>query len=252
MSATLTEQICSALAQFSSATRLYALTVGDVDVDLSMDGLLVEAFASEDAVQGIGGIRTSFAGDISELLAMLGSEGGLARYRVRLVPWMRRLSQVRNSRVWQDKSVLEIVESIFEAYTPLAIWRWSDEAGPFLDDAVPRSYRCQYRKSDLAFVQRLPTEEGLAWRFEQAEDGPGAVLFSDTTQLTAVPEDPSSAADGGIRFHNVRAGERQDTVQGISRGVAAAQDADQAEDTFVSYCLEYWQQQHSAMLSAQP
>ena len=245
MNATLTEQIHSALAQFSSATRLYALTIGDVGTELGTGGLLVEAFASDDVVHGIGGrdvivvstnayialdrlvgqpaclemsladrTRTSFAGDISEV-AMLGSEGGLARYRVRLVPWIWRLSQGRNSRVWQDKSVIEIVESVFEAYRPRAIWRWSDEARPFMDGAVPRSYCCQYRESDLAFVQRLLTEEGLAWRFEQTDDGPGAVLFSDTTQLTAMPEDPSSAADGGIRFHNVRTGERQDTVQAL-------------------------------------
>ena len=39
----------------------------------------------------------------------------------------------------------------------------------------------------------------------------------------------------------------------ISRGIAAAQDAGQADDTeLLSYCLEYWQQQNSAMLSAQP
>ena len=245
MSDTLIDQVTSALAQFSSATRLYGLTVGDDSANLGAGGLLVEAFAADDAVQGVGGrdvivlstdahiaiksllgqsanlvvtladgTRTSFAGDVSEV-AMLGSEGGLARYRLRLVPWMWRLSQVRNSRVWQDKSVIEIVESVFEAYLPLAIWRWSDEAGPFMAGAVPRSYCCQYRESDLAFVQRLLTEEGLAWRFEQTEDGPGAVLFADSTQASAVPEDPSSETDGGIRYHNVRAGEIQDTVQAL-------------------------------------
>ena len=160
------------------------------------------------------GTRTSFAGDVSEV-AMLGSEGGLARYRLRLSPWMWRLSQVRNSRVWQDKSVIEIVEDVFATYGAVAKWRWSDETDPFMADAVGRSYCCQYRESDLDFVQRLLTEEGLAWRFEQTEDGPGAVLFSDTAQLTAVPEDQCSALDGGIRFHNVRAGERQDTVQDL-------------------------------------
>ena len=240
MSASLSEQLTIALVQFSSARRLYALTVGDGNIDLQ-----VEAFAADDVVQGIGGCdvivvstdahidlalllgqpatleisladcsRTSFAGDISAV-AMLGSEGGLARFRVRMSPWMWRMSQVRNSRVWQDKSVIEIVESVFEAYAPLAIWRWSDEAGPFMDGALPRSYCCQYRETDLDFVRRLLTEEGLAWRFEQTEDGPGAVLFADSTQLSAVPEDASSEADGGIRFHNVRAGERQDTVQAL-------------------------------------
>ncbi len=254
MSSVLTEQITAALSQFASASRLYALNVGDGGAELGSGGLLVEAFAADDAVQGIGGrdvivlstdahldlapllgqpatlevsladgSRASFGGDISEV-AMLGSEGGLARYRLRLSPWMWRLSQVRNSRVWQDKSVIEIVESVFDAYAPLAIWRWSEEAGPFMDDAVARSYCCQYRESDLDFVQRLLTEEGMAWRFEQTEDGPGAVLFSDSTQLSAVPEDASSDADGGIRFHNVRAGERQDTVQSLraERSISAS------------------------------
>jgi type VI secretion system secreted protein VgrG len=241
----LTEKISSALAQFSSASRLYALTVGDGSAELGSGGLLVEAFAADDMVQGIGGrdvivvstdahislapllgqpaslevsladgSRTRFDGDISEV-AMLGSEGGLARYRLRMAPWMWRLGQVRNSRVWQDKSVVDIVEDVFAAYAPVAKWRWSDEAGPFMDGAVARSYCCQYRESDLDFVQRLLTEEGLSWRFEQTEDGPGAVLFADTSQLTAIPEDPSSERDGGIRFHNVRAGEKQDTVQAL-------------------------------------
>ena len=250
---TLTEKIAAAITQFSSTSRLYALSI-DGGGDLGSGGLLVEAFAADDVVQGIGGrdvivlstnahislapllgcmaslevsladgSRTRFDGDISEL-AMLGSEGGFARYRLRMSPWMWRLGQVRNSRVWQDKTVVDIVEDVFQAYAPVASWRWSDDTGPFMADAPARSYCCQYRESDLDFVQRLLSEEGLAWRFEHTEDGPGAVLFSDSTQLSAMPEDPSSKADGGIRFHNARAGEKQDTVQALQaqRSISAS------------------------------
>jgi len=45
---------------------------------------------------------------------MLGSDGGLARYRVRISPWLWRLGQVRNSRVWQDKTVIGMVDSVFD------------------------------------------------------------------------------------------------------------------------------------------
>jgi type VI secretion system secreted protein VgrG len=38
------------------------------------------------------GSRTSFAGDISEA-AMLGSDGGFARYRLRISPWLWRLGR---------------------------------------------------------------------------------------------------------------------------------------------------------------
>ena len=245
MSGALTEQVLAAVVQFSSATRLYELTIGDDSADLGSGGLLVEAFVADDVVHGVGardvivvstsayvdmaallgqpaalhvsladGTRTSFAGDVSEV-DMLGSEGGLARYRVRISPWIWRLGQVHDSRVWQDRSVMDIVDEVLDAYAPLARWRWSDDAMPFMADAVKRSYCCQYRETDLAFLERLLTEEGLAWRFEQAEDGPAMVLFADSTALSAVPEDPSSGQDGGIRFHAARSGERQDTVQAL-------------------------------------
>jgi type VI secretion system secreted protein VgrG len=243
---TLTEQVTSALAQFTSDSRLYALIFGDGSADSGPGELLVEAFVAHEPVQEIGardvivlstsaylklepllgqpatlevslanGIRTSFAGDISEV-AMLGSDAGFARYRLRLSPWMWRLGQVRNSRVWQDKTVIDIIDSVFESYQPLARWRWSDDAVAFMQDAIPRSYCCQYRESDLDFVRRILTEEGLCWRFEQTDDGVQTVLFADSSQSSAMPEDASSEADGGIRYHGVRSVERQDTVQALS------------------------------------
>lgn len=238
------EQLIRTLSQFSSASRLYTFTLEKCK-EFGVGELLVEAFAADDEVHGVGGrdvivvstsahialipllgqsaslavslgngTRSIFSGSINEA-AMIGSEGGLARYRVRLVPWMWRLGQVRNSRVWQEKSIIDIVDSIFEAYLPQAVWRWSDETGPFMSAAVPRGYCCQYRESDLSFVQRLLGEEGLSWRFDQTEVGQVAVLFADSTQLSAVPENPCSQAEGGIRFHNVRAVERSDTVQAL-------------------------------------
>ena len=119
---------------------------------------------------------------------------------------------MRNSRVWQDKTVIEIVESVFQSYAPAARWRWSDDTRPFMDGAPARSYSCQYRESDLDFVSRLLTEEGLAWRFEEQEGGHCLVLFADSSADSAVPEDASSAAGGGIRFHGVRVGEPGDSA----------------------------------------
>lgn len=242
MSTALTDQIFAALAEFSSASRLYALTISDGEEG----GLLVEAFVADDALQALGirdvialstdanleldrllgqpavleasladGTRARFGGEISEA-AMLGSDGGLARYRIRMSSWLWRLAQVRNCRVWQDKSVVDIVDAVFGAYLPLARWRWSDETGSFMADVPPRSYCCQYRESDLDFVRRLLAEEGLCWRVEQTDAGPGLVLFADSSQDCAVPEDASSAALGGIRFHGARSVEESDSIQALT------------------------------------
>lgn len=246
MSIALAQQITSALAEFSSASRLLELVIDKGRARPVRGSLLVEAFAALDALQEVGardvivlstsahveleallgepaalelsladGRRERFAGEISEV-AMLGSDGGLARYRIRLSPWLWRLGQVRNSRVWQDKTVIDIVDAVFAAYLPLARWRWSEDATSFMGRALPRSYCCQYRESDLDFIARLLAEEGLCWRVEQGKDGPGLVLFADSTRRCAVPDDAGSAARGGVRFHGARSVEQDDTVQALA------------------------------------
>lgn len=168
------------------------------------------------AISRANGTRTTFSGNMTHA-AMLGSEGGLARYRLRLTPWLWRLSQVRNSRVWQDKTVIDIVDEVLSAYQPLAQWRWSEETDGFLADVPPRSYCCQYRESDYDFVRRLLTEEGLGWRIEELEEGHGLVLFADSSQQSAMPPDPISEQDDGIRFHGARTAEKQDSIQALQK-----------------------------------
>ncbi|SKA07867.1 type VI secretion system Vgr family protein [Novilysobacter spongiicola] len=143
----------------------------------------------------------------------LGSDGGLARYRLCLVPWTWLLTQGRHSRVFQERGVLEILGTVFGDYAPWAAWQVSDDVGPFLEGAPRRSYCVQYRESDFDFVSRLLAEEGLGWRIEEDPDaaaGHRMVLFA---QSGASPEDPTAALGGGIRFHRSDATESSDTIQ---------------------------------------
>ncbi|UKE44452.1 type VI secretion system tip protein VgrG [Xanthomonas translucens pv. secalis] len=142
----------------------------------------------------------------------LGSDGGLARYRVGLVPWTWWLSQGRHSRVFQERTLVQIVEAVFADYAPMASWQWSEEVTGFLAQARPRSDCVQYRESDLDFVQRLLAEEGLGWRLQEADASPGGhqlVVFADSA---AQPQDPSSAQGGGLRYHRSDATEAADSV----------------------------------------
>nr|WP_308807450.1 phage late control D family protein [Pseudoduganella buxea] len=161
------------------------------------------------------GTRASFRGYISAV-AVLGSDGGFARYRLRLSPWLWQLGEVRNSRAWENSNVREIIDSVFASYLPLARWRWSDDVDAFLTNAGSRDYCCQYRESDLDFVTRLLTEEGLGWYFEDVEEDHCMVLFSDSVDRAAIAEDTSSASKGGIRFHAARSSEESDAIQAIS------------------------------------
>ncbi|MEO6856332.1 MAG: type VI secretion system Vgr family protein, partial [Rhodoferax sp.] len=223
------QDLLAQLAEFSSATRLYALTLPN----LPSVNLQVEAFCATEALHTVGardlivlstdtqlelktligqtaslqttlsdGSLTCFTGLVSEVAKLgtsLAAQGSLTRLRLRVVPWIWLLSQTRNSRAWQDQNVIQIVDVIFQAYNTaegsFAAWRWSDDVAPFLEAARPRSFVAQYRETDLDFVSRLLAEEGLGWRVEESENAPCGhqiVLFADTTHTTATPEDRTS------------------------------------------------------------
>src|ERR1700754_3952238 len=96
-----------------------------------------------------------------------GANGGLARYRLRLEPWLAFLRHRRDSFVFQDKTVCDIVESIFGDYhgqgTLVPKWRWN-----LKDRAVyaKRSLTIQYRETDFDFIERLLAEEGMFYWIE--------------------------------------------------------------------------------------
>ena len=104
--------------------------------------------------------------------AQLGSDGGLARYRLTMGPWLAWLALRHDSFVFQDKTALEIVEDVFADY-PAAQWRLQVGEST-LSKLRKRSLCTQYRESDLAFVSRLLAQEGLHFWFEHLGDDDGA------------------------------------------------------------------------------
>ena len=152
-------------------------------------------------------------------------DGGFARYALEVQPWIGLLAQTRRSQVWQERSLVAIIDSVFADYAQHAAWQWAPDVDAHLANSAfsnaegLRSYCVQYRETDLAFVQRLLAEEGLAWRVQPdaaAPLGHSLWIFADSAQAASCPEDSTSASavgGAGIRFHRQAAVEEQDTVQ---------------------------------------
>ncbi|MGP1664834.1 MAG: type VI secretion system Vgr family protein, partial [Rhodanobacter sp.] len=242
----------AALASFTDVTRLYALEGGapldSLQVERwcgteslsscyawTIDALSTDAGLPLDAMLGQRGILRTTQADGTHTLRsglvreaqLLGADGGLARYRLVLVPWLWLLSQGRHSRIFQDKSVLDIASAVFADYASYASFQITADARSLIGQVRPRSYAVQYRETDLAFIERLFAEEGLGYRFVEDKSTPAGhtlVIFGDTGRL---PEDINSAADpsGGVRFHRAAAVEASDTVQAIGPTRTLAPDA---------------------------
>lgn len=121
--------------------------------------------------QSLGALRP-FHGHVTAF-ALLGSDGGLARYKLTIEPWLSVLAHRQDAWVFQDKTVMEILDEVFADYQAQGklapAWRWE-----LADSSVyaRRSLCIQYHESDLAFVQRLMAEEGLfCWFEHEASEG---------------------------------------------------------------------------------
>lgn len=106
--------------------------------------------------------------------------------RLHVVPALWALGRGQNSRIFQDKTVVQILESVLT--DGLQPHRREVDVS-LLEESYPeREYCVQYRESDLAFCHRLMEEEGIGYHFEFDGDGwEKLVLFERNGQLAEAP-----------------------------------------------------------------
>jgi type VI secretion system secreted protein VgrG len=106
-----------------------------------------------------------------------GANGGMARYTLTVQPWLAFLGHGRDSRIFQDKTVFDILDAVFGAWegkgTLAPDWRFDVQER---DSYPKRSLTTQYQESDLAFAERLMAEEGLFYFFEHEANGHRMVI----------------------------------------------------------------------------
>ncbi len=97
------------------------------------------------------------------------------RYRAVLVPRLWRLSLTSQSRIFQDLTVVEIVEEVLKGHG----FEPEDFEFRAKGRTYPkREYVVQYRESDLAFISRQLEHEGIFFHFEHGEKR-SVVVFGD-------------------------------------------------------------------------
>lgn len=142
----------------------------------------------------------------------LGANGGLARYRLVIEPWLAFLRHRRDSFLFQDMSVVEVIDSVFGDYNGqgklVPAWRWA------LRDASVyprRNVVTQYEESDFAFVSRLLAEEGLFYYFEH-EAAQGDTLGAHRMVIADSNDVFADNMQSTIRFGRADATAREDVI----------------------------------------
>jgi type VI secretion system secreted protein VgrG len=147
----------------------------DVDASDALDlerGTLLEPATL--TLHVAGGEPRQVRGIVAAVEAQGAFQQGRHAFRLRLVPRLWLLGKRKTSRIFQDMSVPAIVGDVL------------GQAGvrhrsALVERHAPRTYCVQYQETDLAFVTRILSEEGIFYFFEH--EGEDRVVLGDSAHL---------------------------------------------------------------------
>ena len=104
-----------------------------------------------------------------------GSTGRFDIYRLEMRPWLWYLTLSADCRIFQDKTVLQIIDEVFAAYKGVALDKLKLSGAP-----RQRPYCVQYRETDFNFVNRLLEEDGIYYYFKH-DDGKHTMVLCNSS-----------------------------------------------------------------------
>jgi type VI secretion system secreted protein VgrG len=186
------------VSEFEAAEEISTLYRIDLDLALKTeddDSARLSDMVGQPALLKIFGDPDDrfFHGIVSEF-RQTEKKGRFFTYRACIVPQIYLLSLRQDCRIFQEKSVPDIVEQVLsDAGIPGDTFEFRLQ-GSYEN----REYCVQYREKDLDFISRLLEEEGIFYFFEHTEEkatlvfGDGAVNYvpipAETTKLEFHPE----------------------------------------------------------------
>ncbi|NWK73548.1 type VI secretion system tip protein VgrG [Acinetobacter sp. SwsAc6] len=160
-------------------------------------------------------IRTS--GIITE--AVQGqSDGSLTLYKLRVQDATSLWHKRRNSRVFMNKSVPEVVQLLFKEWqqkSPLFATALSLDTSGLQREYDVRPFMMQSNETDYDFLTRLLRSEGINWLIDETQNRVMHASESIQPQKLRLIDDNSqysALARRSIRFHRSSATEQQDSI----------------------------------------
>lgn len=190
----------------------FELSALSLDASIALKSLIGQPVLVELLTQAGSGSLRPFHGHVTTA-ELSGSNGGFARYKLVIEPWTAFLRLGRDSRIFQDKSVIDILDAVFQGYNgkgQLApAWRFDLQDR----EAYPRrSITTQYQESDMAFAERLMSEEGLFYFFEHEGDAGSATLGKHTLVIADHNDAFAPNPQPQVRFTQPGAVMREDSM----------------------------------------
>ena len=176
-----------------------------IDVDLASDDASIDFDA---IVGGNATIRLDlvtskvprfFNGYVSRF-AQTGADNKGGSYRATLVPWLWFLTRTADCRIFQNKTVPDIIKQVFRDHG------FTDFKDSLNGTYTEWEYCVQYRETDFNFVSRLMEHEGIYYFFEH-ENGKHTLVLADASSahsaFTGYEKVPYRVARGSTNVESI-------------------------------------------------
>jgi type VI secretion system secreted protein VgrG len=110
-----------------------------------------------------------------------GGDTRFVNYYAELHPWLWLLTMSADCRIWQNKSVVDIVTGLFSELG------FTDYKNATTGTYDPLEYCVQYNETAFAFVSRLLERAGISYFFEHADGKHTLVLADDSSAYSDCP-----------------------------------------------------------------
>jgi type VI secretion system secreted protein VgrG len=143
--------------------------------DVVKQNVTVHQDLNNDSVRHFNGLVSAFE--------YRGTDRDGARYRLIVRPWLWFLSRGSGCRIFQNLSVVGILNKIFDEYG----FSGNADVSNLQKTYAPREFVVQYRETDLNFVSRLMESEGIYYFFRHADGAHTLVLVDSPVTHTTTP-----------------------------------------------------------------
>jgi type VI secretion system secreted protein VgrG len=128
--------------------------------------------------------------------AQAGRDADFTIYEAEIVPDVWKLTRKAQSRIFQRKTVPEILAKVFEGFNV----EWQ-----FVGRYEPRDFCVQYRETDYNFGARLMEEEGIRYFFQHSNGNHKMIVSDNAGQHPDLPGEKDliyEELEGGVRDEN--------------------------------------------------
>ena len=150
------------------------------------------------SVQRADGSRRHWHGYVNQM-ALGDTEDGRRNYRLTVVPWLWFLTQTSDCKIFQDKTVPDIIKAVLGDYG------FADYTPDFKGEHKKWEYCVQYRETDFNFISRLMEQEGIYYYFKHSDGAHKLIMADHSGAYYSLPESkvdlPTDIGGGAVTDH---------------------------------------------------